>query len=381
MNAFEEYKALQKAWLVLCSQEPQAWSRERAQYIGLLQEGQVEEFFTLICDNLPMFSSIFTLEDGFLIFEKDCPLRLERLRGFCAHLALVGNYSDRLKFFWLEGLFDRLVFRVFADVVDCSGAEQEVLVNSSLRSVFVSGASFVMGALEGDTDSYREERPRHKQHLGHSMFMCRYTCTQALYAHIMHLTPSCFHGAARPVEEVSWGDAVVFCNKLSLAHGLEPVYTIPPDLEDALRAQSEDWDQRVIRLASLVQYKQDANGYRLPNEAEWEYCAKAGTEYLYSGGDNMDEVGWYDSNSNETTQAVGQKKSNPFGLHDMSGNVWEWVWDRYRLYGEEPDEWERVARGGCWDYVSVDTRASTRFSISPDIRMNNLGFRLVRTAP
>ena len=79
----------------------------------------------------------------------------------------------------------------------------------------------------------------------------------------------------------------------------------------------------------------NANGYRLLSEAEWEYCARGGEEYLYSGSNNPDEVGWYDSNSGRATHPVGQKKPNGFGVYDMSGNVGEWVWDWRSEYSTE----------------------------------------------
>ena len=129
-----------------------------------------------------------------------------------------------------------------------------------------------------------------------------------------------------------------------------------------------------------------AKGYRLPTEAEWEYSARANQNFKFAGSDKVDEVAWYDINSRQT-HPVGQRKPNDFGLYDMSGNVWEWCWDRYGSYSSgrytDPTGMDkgpyRVYRGGSWYDDAKGTRVSYRIHSDPTKSFNTLGFRLVRT--
>jgi formylglycine-generating enzyme len=176
-----------------------------------------------------------------------------------------------------------------------------------------------------------------------------------------------------PVIHVSWNDAIAYCNWRSEKEGLTKVYTISGDKVTA------NWN---------------ANGYRLPTEAEWEYAARgaeAGAKegFKYAGSNNLDEVGWYSENSGGQTHPVGQKKPNQLGLYDMSGNVWEWCWDWYDsgYYAKNNNSRDprgsdsgsyRVSRGGSWSGTPAYARVAYRGYYSPGLRYNLLGFRLAR---
>lgn len=154
-----------------------------------------------------------------------------------------------------------------------------------------------------------------------------------------------------PAVDVSWPDAIRFCNTLSEREGLTPAY----DLD------SLSWDT-------------SADGYRLPSEAEWEYACRAGTTGPRHG--PLDEIAWYRENSAESRHDVGGKTPNAWGLYDMLGNVWEWCWDVYdaEVYGEY-----RVLRGGGWFDEQWSCRASVRRRSHPTFRVDDVGFRLART--
>ena len=245
-------------------------------------------------------------------------------------------------------------------------------MNDTLKKngyVFVEGGTFQMGSTDGNLD----EKPLHQVTVS-SFYMNRYEVTQKEWREVMGSSPSRFSGDNLPVEQVTWFDAVKYCNRRSEKDGLKPVYRINGTSVTA------DWD---------------ANGYRLPTEAEWEYAARGGNAsngYLYAGSDNADEVAWYevswyDDNSGDKTHPVGEKAPNELGLYDMSGNVWEWCWDWYGAYpsGSQSDPGGsasgsyRVIRGSSWFYCANFLRSACRYYNGPDISNGNLGFRLVRT--
>jgi formylglycine-generating enzyme required for sulfatase activity len=165
-------------------------------------------------------------------------------------------------------------------------------------------------------------------------------------------------GPRAPVAEVSWKQAVRFCNLLSQQAGLRPCYVMgdDPDAQDVVC----DWD---------------AAGYRLPSEAEWEYACRAGTPGVRYG--ELDDIAWYRTNSGGRLHDVAAKAPNAWGLYDMIGNVWEWCWDLYdpRVYGAY-----RVFRGGGAYDPSRGCRASSRRKSHPTLRIDDLGFRLARSA-
>ncbi len=198
-------------------------------------------------------------------------------------------------------------------------------------------------------------------------WMGRYEVTQKQYYDIMLTNPSIFKGDSLPVEQLSWFDAIQFCNRLSDLNGLKLCYTIN---------------------GTNVTFDATANGYRLPTEAEWEFACRANTfTHTYNGNiqaiyskncgllsNELDKIGWYCSNSGGKTHPVGSKSPNNFGLYDMSGNVYEWVWDWYDTTSAS----ERVLRGGSWNSFAENCKSAYRHFHFPNYTSNEFGFRLVK---
>lgn len=228
---------------------------------------------------------------------------------------------------------------------------------------------FLMGG------EYSDEKPQHEVVLTVPFEMSETEVTQGQYKAVMGTNPSRFQTGAeadqRPVETVSFVDAARYCNKLSQLEGRETCYQIS--------GEQVQWPK-----------KQGCRGYRLPTEAEWEYAARAGQRTEYAGSDKIDEVAWISKNAGGETHPVGKKRPNAWGLYDLSGNVWEWVWDWYADSYELADKEnpsgpqggsERVVRGGSWGLVAVLARVADRDWFAPAYRVFSVGFRLARSNP
>ena len=179
---------------------------------------------------------------------------------------------------------------------------------------------------------------------------------------------------------VNWYDVVKWCNARSEKDGLTPVYYTNSSLTSVYRTGDLDLSADAV--------KWQADGYRLPTEAEWEFAARGGLQthdYIYSGSDVVDDAAWNYANADNMTHPVGGKIANEQGLYDMSGNAWEWCWDRYGLYASssQPDPRGpasgsyRVLRGGSWFSYAYCCRAAFRFFNSPTFSDNGIGFRSV----
>ena len=204
--------------------------------------------------------------------------------------------------------------------------------------------------------------------LGQNFEMSKTEVTQGFYESIMGENPSKFKGANNPVECVSWYDAIYFCNKLSVAKGYEPVYSVNGNTDIT------KWNYTPHQENSIkggITQNISANGYRLPTVEEWAYAAKGGQDYTYVGSNEIDEVAWYSENSNAKTHPVAQKKSNGYGLCDMSGNVWEWCWDS--VYSS------RYYCGGSWRDSGRYCEVGFGNSVYSYARGYDLGFRIIRS--
>ena len=187
-----------------------------------------------------------------------------------------------------------------------------------------------------------------------------------------------------PVNRISWYDALVYCNTRSINEGLTPCYeidgkTAPKDWGSVPTSSDSTWNAATCDFT--------ADGYRLPTEAEWEWAARGGESYTYAGSDDIDEVAWYTSNTNDTgTRDVKTKKKNAYGLYDMSGNVWEWCWDWYgSISGDTASSGPasgsyRCLRGGSWLDGAGYAQVAYRSGNIPSRRSYDYGIRLVRSA-
>ncbi len=247
------------------------------------------------------------------------------------------------------------------------------------KMVFVKGGSFKMGR---NNMSYR--KPVHRVSLD-NFYIGRYQVTQKEWKEVMGNNPSKFKGDNLPVENVSWYDAIEFCNKLSKRDGLTTYYNIDKTRKDPNNKNSYDNKKWIITL------DRGSNGYRLPTEAEWEYAARGGNlskGYEYSGSNNIYDIAWCYSNTHGTNP-IGKKQPNELGIYDMSGNVWEWCFDWYGNYSNSPSEnpigpnsgSDRVNRGGSWKNVNASyCRVAFRGKNCPTSCYDYQGFRLVRSA-
>jgi formylglycine-generating enzyme required for sulfatase activity len=211
--------------------------------------------------------------------------------------------------------------------------------------VLVPGGWFQMGSDRED----EIDEPSHRVYVD-SLYIDRHEVTQAEYERLMGVNPSRRKGADNPVEQIRWADAVKYCNARSRLEGLQPAYDV-----------------------STWQCDFEADGYRLPTEAEWEYAARAGTQTTYCFGNDSTRLklyAWFKENSTRGPQPVGQKEPNPWGLYDMHGNIWEWCQDFYHedYYRQSPERAPRgpetgktrVVRGGCWNSRPDMCRSSYR---------------------
>ena len=230
------------------------------------------------------------------------------------------------------------------------------------------------------------------------MYVCDHEVTRGEFKEVMGTDPSTASAYDKdgneltgdavlnnPVNCVSWYDAIAYCNKLSLKENLTPCYSVSgvTDWENldysSIPTESDtNWD--------ALTYDKEADGYRLPTEAEWEWLARGGENYTYAGSNTVGDVAWYKSNTNDTgTREVKTKQANGYGLYDMSGNVYEWCYDWNDTVSSNTADTGassgslRVLRGGSWRSCDSFCQVSYRDYYNPDGRSGSCGFRVVRT--
>jgi len=249
--------------------------------------------------------------------------------------------------------------------------------------VWVEGGSYV--------------RPDGKEITVTGLYVSRTEVTQSDFKSITGNNPSSFadtsSAAVRPVESISWYEAIEYCNIRSLKEGLQAAYTINrrnPDANNISDIDGKKWQ---------ISVDWDASGYRLPTEAEWEYAARGGTfsnDYLYAGSSRPTDVAWFNKNSGEGLMALGPKKTKPvatkkqneLGIYDMSGNVSEWCWDWFSASREGQELTnpagpvsgdKRVIKGGSEDKGMESLPIHSREGFTADTRNYDIGFRVVRS--
>ncbi len=246
----------------------------------------------------------------------------------------------------------------------------ELTTSQGVAMVLIPGGQFTMGNTAGADD----EQPAHDVELS-PFVVDKYEVTQDQYAQMELPNPPHFKGPRRPVEQVRWSDAALFCNERSRVEGLTPCY-----------------DEVTFACDFQV------SGYRLPTEAEWEYAARAGVDEVPAASGtarSLENHACYADNSSKQTQPVGSRRPNAWGLYDMQGNIAEWCNDIYAVdyYAQSPsldphgppEGEKRVIRGGSWKSTADECRLTARLADDPGISdacfaRDTFGFRCVRRA-
>jgi formylglycine-generating enzyme required for sulfatase activity len=274
----------------------------------------------------------------------------------------------------------------------------DVIENSiKMKFVFIPPGEFDMGSPESESGRYLNHETLHHVKLTKGFYLGKYEVTQSQFQLALRRNPSFFRDGVAgrkvdytdstsfPVENVTWFDAVEFCNALSKTEQLPAFYT----LRKIKRNKAEGWIEKADVAVN------GGTGYRLPTEAEWEYACRAGTKAPFHFGETLNGKEANVNGTYGTTTpgpylkrpcTVGSYPANAFGLHDMHGNVWEWCHDRYAGYdGDEVDPTgsesraTRSTRGGSWNDDAQNARSAQRNGSEPHIRNYGRGLRVART--
>lgn len=307
-----------------------------------------------VLDSVSVVATLMTEHNGSLVIDSS----VQNPDWLCIELLKVATKPQ-----WLIDLSPYLkpmVFQYLADV-DPSSADID------LFSLFVpdgvilgsDNGTFKMGST--DESAPQIAKPVHSVTLS-NFWLSKSEVSQALYWSVMGNNPSQSVGMSRPVENISWFDAVEFCNKLSEHLGLSPAYEI---------------------IGEDVQWNQDSNGFRLPTEAEWEFAAAEGNDDHI----NLKDKAWWSDDWDGSTKAIMQLEPNSFGLYDIQGNVSEWCWDWFGRYSAQAQTdptgsnsgRTKVHRGGSWNSPESGLDVHARANISPIITIGSIGLRLCKS--
>ena len=220
-----------------------------------------------------------------------------------------------------------------------------------------------MGAMP-ESELTTDTMPRHRVDIG-AFEMSAVLVTQGLWRYLTGNNPSTEVGSKKPVHQITWWEAIQFCNVFSEKLGLEPAYTI---------------------VNGKVEWNRDSKGFRLPTEAEWEFAARTRDDLRYSGGNDISNLGWTAEAELEQMPDVGMKEPNLWGFHDLSGLVFEWCWDDHIPYDAQASKSEdqsakeslKVCRGGSWKHEAKWAMCSARFSYPSEFQ-GMVGLRLTRS--
>jgi len=291
---------------------------------------------------------------------------MREFAAICILSCLLCTCSDNSPNVFVVDILDPLAGAAPIEMVRFRGGS--FLMGSDLRPawvvvVYADETPSGLDTVHVDT-VYNFERPVHPVTVD-AFKIGKTEITQEQFKAVMGYNPSRFQNAySLPVENVSWEEAVLFCNKLSELGGLESCY------------DPETWECDLSK-----------NGFRLPTEAEWEYACRAGSELEWvvcPDSSDMWRTAWYGTDSTFITHPVGFKEPNPAGLYDMLGNVWEWCNDFFRIYNCNSETnpvgpeagFTRARRGGSWASSAIDCRPATRIGSHPGLGNLTTGFRI-----